>query len=129
MSSANPWKEIALGEVIAERALFLDGAESVHVLIGAPQVAYTPHLESACPWRIEGLGSARTRYTCGGDRVQALLLALQRIGSDLYACDEYRSGRLRQFESDDPCGDLGFPIIPGYEDLLPQRNDDSIVTP
>lgn len=120
----NPWRDIQLGDVIAERRLFLDGEEAVRVRIGQPLLAYTPHEQSACPWIIEGLGSGKLRYTVGIDRVQALWLALQMIGSTLYASDEYRAGRLKAFEAGNDHDDLGFPVIPNTEDLLLKTNAD-----
>jgi hypothetical protein len=122
VSEENPWRGIQLGQVIAERRLFLDGIESVRVLIGQPLLAHTPHLESACPWRIEGMGSGKIRYAVGIDQVQAVWLAMQSIGGDLYASEEYRAGRLKAFANDNDHGDLGFPLPQGFADLLPQRN-------
>ena len=125
----NPWRGIELGQVIAERRLFLDGAETVRVLIGQPQLARTPHPESACPWRIEGIGAGAVRYACGIDQVQALWLALQMIGATLHASEEYHAGRLNCFADGDDDGDLGFPVPPGTEDFLLRRNHDRSVTP
>jgi len=116
----NPWKDIELGEVIAERTLFLDGADTVRVQIGEPVLADAPHGDSACPWLIEGMGSSRLRYAVGIDRVQALWLALQMIGVTLYLSKEYKSGRLKAFADCDDRGDLGFPVTENCRDLLPE---------
>ena len=114
------WRDLALGDVIAERRLFLDGEASVIVRIGRPLIASTEPHESACPWQIEGLGSGKVRKTFGVDQVQALWLTLQIIGSTLYASEEYRAGRLKAFADGNDRGDLGFPVTHNVEDLLPK---------
>jgi len=115
----NPWRDISLGTVIAEKALFLDGEGSVLVRIGMPLVTdETPYQESACPWRIDGVGSGKLRYAAGIDQVQSLRLALEMIGVTLYASEEYKTGRLKAFADSDDHGDLGFPVPRGYEDLV-----------
>jgi hypothetical protein len=112
-------KKVEIGTVVAERVLILDSDTKVIARIGLP---YTPAEfpnESWCPWQIDGLGSAVVRRTIGIDSVQALWLAFQIVGSELYACDEYRSGRLVAFPGK-PLGDLGFPTFAETQDLLPK---------
>jgi hypothetical protein len=120
MTRATPWREISLGTVIVEKPLFLDGEGKVTVRIGAPLVSDDGR-ESACPYRIEGLGAGKLRYAVGIDRLQALRLALETIGADLYASEEYKAGRLKAFAVGDDHGDLGFPVLRGFEDLLPTK--------
>jgi hypothetical protein len=110
-----------IGTVVAERVLILDSDTDVIARIGLP---YTPAEfpnESWCPWQIEGLGSGAVRRTIGIDSVQALWLAFHAIGSQLHACDEYRSGRLVAFPGQ-ALGDLGFPSFAEMPDLLPKSD-------
>ena len=110
-----------IGTVVAERALILDSDTRIVARIGLP---YTPAdfpNESWCPWQIEGLGRDRVRRVVGVDSIQALWLAFQVVGTELYACDEYRSGRLAAFPGE-ANGDLGFPVLPGMTDLLPRQD-------
>jgi hypothetical protein len=118
------WRGRDLGTIIAERGLYLDDLRVVRVRIGTPVTSEEAPHEAGCPYQIDGLGSGKVRFIFGVDGVQALWLALQTIGSDLYNSGEYRAGRLKAFMESPPCGDLGFPIIRGLENLLPQCNDD-----
>ena len=68
------------------------------------------------PFRL-GARTGTLRYAVGVDTLQSLMLALQTIGADLYASAEYQAGRLKAFGDGDDHGDLGFPVIPGCEDL------------
>ena len=104
-----------LNAPIAVRRLELNDANCVEVLIWAPQEKAGD--EYHCVFKITGLDSDRPRYVIGGDGVQALMLAFERIGVDLYSSDEAKAGSLRwNGESD-----LGFPVPKGLEDLLPTR--------
>ena len=101
-------KTVEIGTVVAERVLILDSDTEVIARIGLP---YTPAEfpnESWCPWQIEGLGSGVVRRTIGIDSVQALWLAFHSVRAQLYASEEYQSGRLVAFPGE-PRGDLGFP--------------------
>ena len=118
-----------LGTVIAERRLYLDDQESVRVRIGTPITNERDDSMSGCPYQIEGMGTGKVRFIYGVDTVQALWLALQTVGVDLYASDEYKAGRLKAFAESSPNDDLHLPVPPGLEDLLPQCNDDGAVTP
>ena len=118
-----------LGAIIAERQLYLDDEASVGVRIGMPITDESDHPMSGCPYQIDGIGSGKVRFAYGEDRVQALWLALQMVGADLYFSDEYKAGRLKAFPESHPCDDLHFPVPKGVEDLLPQRGDDPPTTP
>jgi hypothetical protein len=111
---------VELGEIIARRELSLSGGGPVMIEIGIPFEVESEHTEFWCPYRITGIGSGRVRAAIGLDAVQALMLALQVIGSDLYACDEYRTGRLRWF-ANDWSRSLGLPVFEGFRDLLPSE--------
>ena len=114
-------KKLEIGTVVAERVLILDADVQVVARIGLP---YTPAEfpnESWCPWQIEGVGSGVVRRAIGIDSVQALWLAFHAIGCQLYACEEYRSGRLVAFRGKE-LGDLGFPTFAETRDLLPKSD-------
>jgi hypothetical protein len=109
---------VELGEIIARRELSLSGGGHVLIEIGIPFEVKFEHPEYWCPYRITGIGSGRVRRTVGIDAVQALMLALQIIGSDLYACEEYKTGRLR-WVTNDWSRSLGLPVFESCRDLLP----------
>ena len=58
-----------------------------------------PHGEWYCPWSIEGPDKQRTMYGAGVDTMQALLLALSGMRTDLHMIG--RQGKLTFFEGDD----------------------------
>jgi hypothetical protein len=100
----------SLGDVILTRRLTLAGSqEPVVVQVGRP-IAAADGLEYRCPYSIRGLGSDRFSFGAGVDEVQALLLALNKIGIELYVSEAYRDRKL-WLEAGDP--DLGFPVPKG----------------
>jgi hypothetical protein len=67
-----------------------------------------------CEYEI-GWPEASKRSKAGGiDSVQALMSAMQRIGSELYASDAHHSGNLRW---ERPGGGYGFPLHSAVQDL------------
>jgi len=67
-----------------------------------------------CPYQILGTGDEKVRYAGGVDAVQALQLAMEKIGAELYfKLDRQLGGKLR-WEAGQQ-GDLGFPLPPGVE--------------
>ena len=107
-----------LGMVIAERQLFLDGEATVRARIGEPLLSDDDPPFAGCLIQIEGIGSGRMRFIYGEDRMQALWLALQALGSELYASEEYETGRLTAFSDSDTSGDLHLPVLKAMEDLV-----------
>ena len=103
-------RDVELRQVVAERVLILAPDGLVTARIGLPFTPPDYPNESWCPWQIEGLGDGRVRAAVGIDSVQALWLAFQRVGSELYMTEEYASGRLMAFPNDAK-GDLGFPVL------------------
>lgn len=99
-----------LTDVIAERALEArkpgsDSVTEVRVRIGRPIPEPDSDGDWICPIQIVGLGDEEVANVYGIDAVQALLLALQKVGSDLAAAG--RSGvELSWLEGPD----LGFPL-------------------
>ena len=117
MSAKRP--PVALGTVVAERIMILEPGGTVAVRIGLPFAPEGYPGESRCPWQIEGIGDGRVRATVGVDSAQALWLAFQRVGAELYESQEYRDGRLKAFAGEEGRGDLGFPVPSNFEDMLP----------
>jgi hypothetical protein len=68
-----------------------------------------------CRWEINWPDRTRSNVGCGIDAMQALIVALQMIGSEIYCSHEHQSGRLAWTE--DTTG-YGFPVPNGIRDLL-----------
>jgi hypothetical protein len=68
-----------------------------------------------CEYQIVGIGSGKVRYAMGADSMQALILALQAIGGDLYTSEAAKEGRLTWSSSPN----LGFPVPDVIADLVP----------
>jgi hypothetical protein len=101
-------RDVEMRQVVAQRVLILAPDGQVTARIGLPFTPDDYPKESWCPWQIEGIASGRVRAAVGVDAVQALSLAMRALGSDLYASEEYRCGRLMAFPGE-AHGDLGFP--------------------
>ena len=104
--------------MIAEREFTLDPDQKVTIRLGMP---FTPETEgfpneSWCPHQITGLGNGKVRRAVGIDAFQSLRIALQVIGSDLYASEEYKAGRLH-LGGRDP--DLNLPVFDELRHLVP----------
>lgn len=107
---------------IAERILRLrqgQGEVEVPIRIFAPE----PSEKSSwvCRYEIGWPGTPRKRSIGGFDSVQALFLALQAIGAELYTSEHHESGRLIW---DKEGGGYGFPVPRTIRDLL--VGDDAI---
>ncbi|WP_166355227.1 DUF6968 family protein [Phytoactinopolyspora limicola] len=78
--------EVGLERVIAQRVLERHGRE-VRVLIGEPRPMDGTSGDHVCPYRIEEPDDAAsvTSFAVGVDSVQALMLALSKIGDTLQA--------------------------------------------
>src|SRR5260221_3164938 len=100
----------SVGTVIAHRKLTLSRTQTVTVNIGKPKKFRGGH-DYYCPYRITGIGQEKIKYAGGVDPVQALHLALMKIGTELYTSKEAKAGRLR-WDGGSTKGDLGFPVWP-----------------
>ena len=100
------------------RTLVLDDHSEVTVIFGVPQPLSENETEFFCPYQILGLGTDSIRYAIGMDALQAIEYTMQHVGINLYTSEEARSGRL-SWQYGRKKGDLGFPVTPGQEDLLP----------
>jgi hypothetical protein len=87
-----------LGDVIAERRLVFEATEGwtrdVSVKIGRPVLDPSAPRETwVCPFEIQGLGTGRAMGILGVDAMQALLLAIHTIPSELAAYVRDPGGR------------------------------------
>jgi hypothetical protein len=106
-----------IGEAIAVRVLSLGEGRTVTVSIGKP-APFPGGKGYYCPIQIEGMGAGHTSHAGGEDAVQAIQLAMKKIGAFLYTSDEAKSGQLRWRSAPAP-GDLGFPVPDSIRDLAP----------
>ncbi len=105
----------SVGEVIATRELDIaDSRAKVIVGIGAPK-KFPDSSDYYCPYEIRGLGNDKIRYAGGIDGIQALLLALQMVGAELYTSEEGKAGTLIWVGQHD----LGFPVPDSISDMIP----------
>lgn len=101
--------------MIATRTLSLrsEGGEiEVPISIDAPERA---HVDWMCRFRIGWPEGKVERWGTGADAVQALVMALQMIGVELYASRHHEAGRLRWLEEG---AGYGFPVPNNVRDLL-----------
>lgn len=101
--------------IIAIREFILTTGKKVTVVIGKPE-KFPDSDDYYCPYQITGIGNEKIRYAGGIDAVQALLLALNMIGADLYTSKEAKKGLLRWKGGDK--GELGFPVPDILRDLI-----------
>lgn len=69
----------------------------------------------SCRYEINWPEGRRKMEAFGVDFVQAILLAFQMIGAELYTSDYHKSGRLM---FDEPGQGYGFPVASSIRDLL-----------
>jgi hypothetical protein len=107
----------SVGEIIATRELQVTGSGKViEVRLGRPE-KFSDSDDYYCRYQIMGLGRDRVFYGAGVDQMQALVLALQNIGAELYTSNEARAGQLTWFGE----LNLGFPVADTIADLVPKR--------
>lgn len=94
-----------IGEPIADRKLVM-GADEVVVTIGKPQL-FDDGQDYYCPYSIEHAGQRKVSYAGGMDAVQALQLAMKKIGVDLGYLAKTRGVPIAWLP--DTPGDTGFP--------------------
>ena len=102
--------------IIASRILILrDGSDEIQipVRIHAPEKAS----DGAwfCHYEINWPGENHKMDVGGVDSAQALVLALQMIGAEIYSSDYHKSGNLFWERHGDG---YGFPVVPTLRDLL-----------
>lgn len=98
----------SIGELFVSRTLQLNDKNStdVTITIGKPQ-KFPDGQDYYCPYQIIGLGDGKISRCGGIDEIQALLLALEQIGTFLIHSEEYKQDKLSWLGSED--GNLGFP--------------------
>jgi len=101
--------------LVASRSLELRGESTeteVEIRI------FVPRFESdhwSCGYEIDWPEGTRKGEARGHDSVQALLLALELVGSELYTSDYHKAGNLA---SGDSWNGYGFPVPRNLRDLL-----------
>jgi uncharacterized protein DUF6968 len=101
--------------IVAERTLKLRYSTKD---VPVPIQIFAPNREKdawACRWEIHWPDRLRSGTALGFDGAQALIHALQMVGSEIYASDEHKSGRLVWAEK--RIG-YGFPVPNNIRDLL-----------
>jgi hypothetical protein len=101
--------------IIATRLLSLksdDGEVDIPIHIHAPERA---RVDWKCRFEIGWPDGNVERWGTGVDAVQALLIALQMIGVEIYTSQYHESGRLRWLTAG---GGYGFPVSANARDLL-----------
>ena len=68
-----------------------------------------------CRYEIDWPHQTSSRYAAGFDSVQAVVLALQMVGAEIYASSYHRSGSLKWTEQGQG---YGFPVPHSLRDLL-----------
>lgn len=101
--------------IIATRSLILSDAKGdteIQIRIFAPEKA---DVDWKCRFEINWPAGKAERWGAGSDAVQALLIAMQMIGAEIYASDYHESGKLRWLV---PGRGYGFPVTNNIRDLL-----------
>ena len=85
------------------------------------QPALAPGGEYQCRWVILWPNRVQQRYACGADGIQALMLAMKSVHSEMMESDLYKSGKLTYV------GQHDLDLPPGWGDgqlyVPPDRND------
>lgn len=106
--------------IIANRSLHLqDGKSDVEI----PVRVFVPEPDGnawSCKYEIDWPNYTRHSKIVGFDSMQALTLALQAIGTEIYTSDFHKSGSLSWDDSgkSDSRKGYGFPVTPNIRHLL-----------
>ncbi len=109
-----------LGIIIAKRELLLADGKRVFVLIGRPE-KFPDSDDYYCPFQITGIGNEKIKCVGGIDSIQALLLALNMVGIDLYTSSGAKAGYLRWVAGEK--GELGFPLPDILSDFIRESQE------
>lgn len=96
---------------IATREYSLNNGQKLTIYIGKP-FAYKGDFR--CDLEIVGFDKKIESYAIGGDSVQAIFLALSRVGILLYTSEAYSQGNLKFLDS----SNLDLPYPPTIADLV-----------
>lgn len=100
--------------IVATRTLTLAGDPDREIVV----TVFQPQRDRddyRCEFEIDD----KRGYAMGVDEVQALLLALQTIGTNLYTSEHFKAGKLRWLGM----RNLGFPVPKVIADLPPDEDD------
>lgn len=106
--------------IIAQRSLHLQqGKRDIEI----PVRIFAPEADGSawsCKYEIDWPGDKRRSSAVGFDSMQALTLALQKIGAEIYTSDFHKSGLLNWDNSkkSNSRKGYGFPVTPNIRDLL-----------
>jgi hypothetical protein len=89
----------AIPEIAFIERQFVCLGEPMLVRFFAPEQA--PTSEYKCRWEIHWPERLRKSYTCGVDAIQALMLAMRIVHTELRLSDPYKQGHLTYFDSAD----------------------------
>ncbi|HEY1980159.1 MAG TPA: hypothetical protein VGH13_08720 [Xanthobacteraceae bacterium] len=101
--------------IVANRLLKLrlaEGQVEIPILIYAPQ---RDNSQWFCSYEIGWPDGKRKSAAAGFDSAQSLLLAFEKIGTEIYASDYHKSGNLMW---DEPGRGFGFPVPPNLRNML-----------
>jgi len=120
-------KQSHASEVIATRKLELLGhggnsAGPIFITIFRPE-ELPSSAGFSCSYSVRGLSTELSKECRGDDPVQALLLALTKIGTDLYTSPEAIAGRLRWLGD----GNLGFPVFTVLAEKVPDPKEQLVL--
>jgi hypothetical protein len=101
--------------LIAEHTLHLQRSDAQHPVLVRIFAPIEGDDSSRCRWEIHWPDRIRSGEVFGHDAIQALVLALQAIGSDLYTSDAHASGALTW---SDAWAGYGFPVPGVMRDVL-----------
>lgn len=102
--------------LIASRLLKLRGSHApIDILIRIFLPESREKDARSCRFEIDWPDGQRSVAAWGVDAVQAMLLAMQMIGAEIYTSDYHTSGKLIWR---DPAQGYGFPVPPSIRDLL-----------
>lgn len=90
----------------------------VEVVMEVP-VADADDGDFRCAYRINGPRTQRRSHAMGIDAFQAIELAMQKIGTDLFFSEEGQHGELRWLDAP---YEIGFPLPESTRDIAPGRN-------
>jgi Domain of unknown function (DUF6968) len=107
--------------LIASRVLTLqDRSDKIRIPIRIFAPEESQNGSWLCRYEIDWPGEEHKMEIGGFDSAQALVLALQTIGAEIYSSNYHRSGKLYL---DKPGAGYGFPVVPTLRDLL--QGDDA----
>ncbi len=106
---------------IASRVLTLrDGNKDLQIPIRIFAPEKSPDGSWFCRYEIDWPDKNHALNVGGIDSAEAIVLALQMIGAEIYSSSYYKAGKLF---FDKPGNGFGFPVVPTYRDLL--QGDDA----